>query len=255
MMLTEYIRQLEKMPSISLDEMTSVRLMNRTDCKFLATNTQLAELLSMVQKDYLVQEIEGKLYAEYSTVYLDDTENTMYLNHHNGRLVRQKVRVRTYLDTKNSFFEVKLKNNHGRTKKKRIPVNSIETIKEDGAAEFLESCSMLPIPLKDMSPKVANHFERITLINSAKTERLTIDSGLSFHNVETGIEKEMTNLIIIEVKRDGKTYSPMMNILRELRIHPSGFSKYCIGMALTNPGIKRNRFIVKLRRIEKIITE
>lgn len=255
MMLTEYIRLLEKLPPISLDEMSAVRLMNRTDCKFLASDAQLKDLLGKVQNDYLVQEIEGKRYAEYSTVYLDDADNTMYLNHHNGRLTRQKVRVRTYLDTKNCFFEVKLKNNHGRTKKKRIPVTSLETIKDDGAAEFLESCALLPIPLKDMSPKVANHFERITLINKAKTERLTIDSGLSFSNVVTGIEKEMTNLVVIEVKRDGNTYSPIMDILRELRICPTGFSKYCIGAALTTPGLKRNRFNVKLRKIEKIITK
>lgn len=255
MMQIEYIRLLENLPPISLDEMSAVRLMNRTDIKFIASEAQLKDLLSKAQDDYIVQDIEGKRYVEYSTVYLDDTDNTMYLNHHNGRLTRQKVRVRTYVDTNDSFFEVKLKNNHGRTKKKRIPVNGMETIKEDGASEFLERCAFLPIPLNDMFPNIANHFERITLINKAKTERLTIDSGLSFHNVVTGIEKEMKNLIIIEVKKEGNTYSPIMDILRELRIHPSGFSKYCIGMALTTPGIKRNRFNIKIRKIEKIITE
>ena len=54
------------------------------------------------------------------------------------------------------------------------------------------------------------------------------------------------------MKRDGNTYSPIQELLRQLRIFPSGFSKYCIGMALTTPDIKRNRFKERIRKIEKI---
>ena len=111
---------------------------------------------------------------------------------------------------------------------------------------------MLNIPLSDMMPKVANHFRRITLVNNARTERLTIDRQLSFHNVETGLDRSMDNLVVIEVKRDGNTYSPIQDLLRQLRIFPSGFSKYCIGMALTTPGIKRNLFNERIRKIEKL---
>ena len=53
-------------------------------------------------------------------------------------------------------------------------------------------------------------------------------------------------------ERDGNTYSPIQDLLREVRIFPSGFSKYCIGMALTTPGIKRNLFNDRIRKIEKI---
>ena len=34
-----------------------------------------------------------------------------------------------------------------------------------------------------LQPALNNHFSRITLVNKAKTERLTIDSGLRFHNL------------------------------------------------------------------------
>ena len=40
--------------------------------------------------------------------------------------------------------------------------------------------------------------------------------------------------------------------LRQLRIHPHGFSKYCIGSALTNPDLRQNRFKIRLRDTEKI---
>ena len=251
-MLTDCAHILDSFAPISLDEMSSIRLMNRIDTKYLASEDQLKQLLLMAQGEYMVQSINGVRQSEYSTQYHDDRFNTMYLNHHNGRLTRQKVRIRTYVDTGDYFFEIKLKNNHGRTKKKRIHLTGADTYVQDGAAQFLEEHAMLSIPLSDLNPKVANHFKRITLVNNAKTERLTIDRELSFHNNETGLDKSMDRLVVIEVKRDGNTYSPIQDLLREVRIFPSGFSKYCIGMALTTPGIKRNLFNDRIRKIEKI---
>lgn len=251
-MLTDCAQILDGFNTISLDEMSSIRLMNRIDSKYLANEDQLRRLLELARGDYMVQSIDGIRQSEYSTQYLDDKYNTMYLNHHNGRLTRQKVRIRTYLDTADNFFEVKLKNNHGRTKKKRIHLSGADTYLREGAAEFLEENGMLSIPLSDMTPKVANHFKRITLVNNGRTERLTIDRQLSFHNSETGLDRSMDNLVVIEVKRDGNTFSPIQDLLRELRIFPSGFSKYCIGMALTTPGIKRNMFNERIRKIEKL---
>ena len=40
--------------------------------------------------------------------------------------------------------------------------------------------------------------------------------------------------------------------LRELRIQPSGFSKYCMGMALTDGELKKNCFKPRLRMISKM---
>ncbi len=252
LMLTDCAHILDGYNTISLDDMSSIRLMNRIDSKYLANEDQLLRLLELAKDDYMVQEINGVRQSEYRTQYLDDRFNTMYLNHHNGRLTRQKVRIRTYVDTSDYFFEVKLKNNHGRTKKKRIHLTGADTYVQEGADRFLEENAMLSIPLCDMTPKVANHFKRITLVNNARTERLTIDRQLSFHNAETGLDRNMDNLVVIEVKRDGNTFSPIQDLLRELRIFPSGFSKYCIGMALTTPGIKRNLFNEKIRKIEKL---
>jgi hypothetical protein len=251
-MLTDYARILERFDPISLDEMSSIRLMNRIDSKYLANEDQLSQLLEMALGDYMIQSIDGIRQSEYRTTYFDNKDNIMYLNHHNGRLTRQKVRIRTYVDTNDYFFEVKLKNNHGRTKKKRIHLTSAGSYVQDGAAEFLAEHTMLPLTLSDLAPKLSNHFKRITLVNKAKTERLTIDRELSFHNEESGMDRNMDRLVVIEVKRDGNTYSPIQELLREVRIFPSGFSKYCIGMALTTPGIKRNMFNERIRKIEKL---
>ena len=45
----------------------------------------------------------------------------------------------------------------------------------------------------------------------------------------------------------------MTHIMLDHRIHPLKISKYCIGTALTTPGLKRNRFKHKIRLIEKML--
>lgn len=250
-METRVVELLDQLPPIMLDEMKGIKLMNRIDKKYLATIGQLEQLLVMAQGKYMVQEIEGKRYNRYHTIYLDTPDEEMYTEHHNGRIVRQKVRIRTYLDSGDTFLEVKNKNNHGRTKKKRITVNGLHTLCEDDGDVLLAKYSRYL--LADLVPKVENRFERITLVNMAKTERLTIDCHVKFHHLETDIHNTYDRLVIIELKRDGNEYSPVKDMLRELRIKPSGFSKYCIGSALTNPALKRNRFKSRFVKINKLL--
>ena len=247
----QIIRLLEKLPPISLSEMSEIKLMNRIDKKYLATIGQLEQLLVLAQGKYMVQQIEGKRYNRYHTIYLDTPDEEMYMMHHNGRIVRQKVRVRTYLDSGDTFLEVKNKNNHGRTKKKRMTVKGIDTLHEDDGDMLLAKHANYL--LADLVPKVENRFERITLVNMAKTERLTIDCHVKFHHWETGMHNTFDRLVIIELKRDGNVYSPVKEMLRELRIKPSGFSKYCIGSALTNPNLKQNRFKPRFVKIDKLL--
>lgn len=226
--------------------MSAVKLMNRTDTKFVTTESKLRELLCMASADYYVQEIEGVREANYHTLYYDTESNSMYLAHHNGRKSRQKLRIRSYMDSGLHFLEVKTKNNHGRTKKKRVNVtsNSLQQYND-----FLSE--RLWLSPRDMMPKIENQFQRITLVNRQKTERLTIDYNLNFHNIETDVRLKLDQIVIIELKRDGQQYSPILSILNHLRIRPMGFSKYCIGMAMTNPDLKQNLFKQRIRTIFK----
>ena len=100
-----------------------------------------------------------------------------------------------------------------------------------------------------------NHFNRITLVNKLKTERLTIDFDLEFDNIGNGKHKDMGNIVIVELKRDGLQPSPILNHLMELRIKPMGFSKYIIGSALTDSTLHCNRIKPRLRKIEKMMAE
>lgn len=227
--------------------------MNRTDTKFVTNKTMLAELLRRAQGKYYAQEIDSNRIANYRTIYWDTADHFFYQEHHNGRAPRQKVRVRTYMDSDITFLEVKTKNNHGRTKKKRIMVPAPDRLIEAGSDDFLQG--LVDKGLNDLIPTVQNSFQRITLVNYAKTERLTIDFNVCFHNLETNENSGTGDLVIIELKRDGNQFSPVMDILRELRVKPSGFSKYCIGSVLTNPGLKHNLFKAKLVNISRLVNK
>lgn len=237
---------------ISLEEMSGVKLMNRTDTKFVTNMAKLHQLLEIAQDDYFVQEIDGERNLEYDTTYFDTKTFDMYNQHQWNHTNRQKIRFRTYCISGLQFMEVKTKNNHGRTKKKRIEVTDMNVCEQE-KSDFLGK--YLRYDVDTLQPALNNHFSRITLVNKAKTERLTIDSALRFHNLVSGVDRDMGDLVIIELKRDGQVYSPVLEMLRRLRIHPHGFSKYCMGSALTNSELSVNRFKCKLIEINKIVNK
>ena len=224
--------------------------MNRTDTKFVTTLTMLRQLLQMAQTDYYVQEIDGQRNMLYDTTYFDTDHYDMYNVHQHGHSNRQKIRFRTYVSSNLQFMEVKTKNNHGRTKKKRIEVSDMD-LHDDVKREFL-GCT-LRYDIDCLMPHMHNYFHRITLVNKGKTERLTIDTQLQFNNIVSGQHKDMGDLVIIELKRDGMVYSPVLQMLRDLHIHPHGFSKYCMGAAMTNDSLPVNRFKEKLRDVDRIL--
>lgn len=235
---------------ISLEQMSGVKLMNRTDTKFVTNVVKLRQLLLLAQKDYYVQEIDGERNMLYDTTYFDTQGFDMYKEHQHGHVNRQKIRFRTYVSSHLQFMEVKTKNNHGRTKKKRIEVDDMD-LHDEQKRDFL--AKYLKFGVDTLVPHMHNYFRRVTLVNKGKTERLTIDSSLQFHNVLTHTDRDMGQLVIIELKRDGQVFSPVLDMLRQLHIHPHGFSKYCMGAALTNELLPVNRFKEKLRDVERIL--
>ena len=241
---------LESFGTISLEEMEKVRLMNRIDTKFVTTLDTLQELLRRASSDYLIQQIGGRTNMPYYTRYYDTTDVHMFYQHQRGKKNRQKIRVRQYEESDTPpFVEIKTKNNKGRTRKKRVAMdNGPEIISYN---DFLNRHSDYHSSL--LAPQIENHFYRITLVDRNMSERVTIDTNLEFHNLVTDRRLSFDNIGIIEWKRDGRSRgSKLGEILKDLRIRPSGFSKYCVGMAATNPDLRQNRLKKKLRKINQI---
>ena len=241
---------LSQFQPITLAEMSSVKLMNRTDTKFVTTMAQLQRLLLMARDDYFAQEIDGERNMLYDTTYFDTFGFDMYRQHQRGYTGRQKIRFRTYVSSNLQFMEVKTKNNRGRTKKKRIEVNDMD-LSDPTKRDFL--AKVLRFDVDQLQAHTHNYFHRVTLVNRAKTERLTIDTQLEFNNLITGERRDMGPLVIIELKRDGLVFSPVLEMLRQLRIHPHGFSKYCMGAALTNEQLPQHKFKLRLREVDLIL--
>ena len=252
---TDFSEALGALGPITLEEMDGITLMNRIDTKYLTDEATLLKILSDAARDgYRVLEVNGDRIGAYDSVYFDTEGMKCFLDHHNRRLVRQKVRTRSYVKQGKSFLEIKRKDNKGRTSKKRIaiPVSEMMDFREDAqATAFLAAHSWFTAA--DLSPSAETSFQRITLVNAAETERLTIDTALYFRNFRTGKEASLRNAVIIELKQDGRASSPMKGILLDHRVKPVRISKYCIAVTLTAEHLKTGRFKTKVRTIEKVI--
>lgn len=109
------------MPAVTLDQMKGIRLMNRIDTKYVLPQRLLAPLLEQAALNgYRIQQIDGARACRYDTLYYDTPSREMYRLHHDRRLVRQKIRTRTYVESGSTFLEIKNKTNKGRTRKKRV---------------------------------------------------------------------------------------------------------------------------------------
>ena len=281
-----------RMPTLDLDRIAAVRLMNRVDTKYLVDEALCMELLERAADQYYVQIIDDCRACRYATLYYDTPQWDMYHLHHNRRLTRQKIRTRTYVETGVTYLEVKNKSNKGRTHKRRMTLDRslfAAAATDTAAADFLRrEARYAP---ETLSPSLATRFVRVTLVNRAMTERLTIDFDLHFDNVRAadGGNKDMNSrgdmdmngrgnngmtgmdngfrpaaeashghtaslgrLVVIELKQGALAPSPMKQLLAQLRVKPFKLSKYCIGEALTNPLVKHNRFKAKIRAIGKM---
>jgi hypothetical protein len=233
---------------ITLQEMDDVKLLDRTEVKYFFSAQKLPSVLQQIASDYRVLEINGVRVNNYETLYFDTTDFRMYLTHQSGRSNRYKIRYRKYVDSNLSFFEIKFKNNKGRTIKERIKQKDIATAITDKASDFLqEKTPYTPLILE---PKVWNNYSRMTLVNKYSKERLTIDVNLAFRNDLVAVD--VPNLVIAELKQEKSKASPFMKVMKDMGIKEGSISKYCYGVIYLNEGIKKNNFKPNLLTIKKI---
>lgn len=248
---------LSRMTHVTLADLKSVSLMNRIDTKFVTNISRLGKILDdACSYGYKVCEIAGQQLLRYTSIYYDTGTLDMFRAHRNGKKTRQKIRVRTYHINGCTYLEIKNKQNTGRTKKKRIeiPENTALQISSDTeAVKFIEKYSIFNI--YDIAPETSTDFFRITLTDKDLTERVTIDINLSFINHRNGMTSSLSDLVIIEIKQDGKNLSTMKDILLQNRVFPLRISKYCLSVILTEQDIHPGRYNEKLRHLYKITTQ
>ncbi len=247
--LDNTLKILQGFESISLVEMDSVALLDRHDTKYILTPTDLDSVLSSMNSEYRILEVGGLFISRYETLYFDSDSMLYYDLHQRGKMNRVKVRMRKYCSTGVTFLEVKLKNNLDRTVKLRKEIEDLRHELTPDDLEFIKAACGEQPPLK---PRVSNSFERITLVHSSFTERLTIDRALSFSDLHSQ-EQSIDGLVVVELKQ--VRFDRESKFAREAKrrlIRPNSISKYCLGVGLLYTGVRKNFINMKLRAIEKL---
>jgi len=238
---------------VSLEDIAAVRLMTRIDRKYLFSVSRMPELLSSISNGYQILEIEGQREFNYKTVYFDTPSLLFYNQHVTGKLTRYKVRMRTYETNGLTFLEVKEKSNKGRTSKTRIRSDETDPQEDEQSRSFLQE--LVSADAASLKPVINTGFTRITLVNLADEERITVDYNLSWHNFRGGAV-EMPFLAIAEIKRDrSNVMSLFYQKLKSMGVRSTGFSKYCTGMAMLNNIPKKNNIKPKILLLNKISNE
>jgi len=224
--------------------------MSRIDRKYWFHVSKLQQILEQTLSEYYILEIEGQRLMDYQTTYFDTPDNSMYLKHHNRKMNRHKIRQRKYVSTNSSFLEVKLKTNKNVTIKNRVEAVFEETSFLPAELNFIQHET--PYSGENLTPVLNNKFKRLTLIHKNKLDRCTIDISPVFWNENNILN--MADLAIFELKRGHSLKSsPIVAMLRNLKIRQRGMSKYFTGRAMLEPELKQNAFKPRIRFINREI--
>ena len=233
---------------ITLAEMDGVKLMNRTDTKFVFKRQDLHGFLTILKEQYRVLNINDNLISSYKTLYFDTPGFQFFLDHHNGKGNRFKVRIRSYVESNLFFLEIKNKYK-GRTAKSRIKLADFQLDLDHKSNSYIREVVGEAIHLES---KLWNNFNRITLVNNNEKERLTLDLDLSFDWDGTEINYE--HVVVAELKQENANRNSLFyGIMKKNGIRPNGMSKYCVGTVALYPDQKYNNFKEKILLIDKLI--
>jgi hypothetical protein len=240
---------------LSLEKLDDVKLLKRFDTKFVFHKDKLPFVFDYLYGKYGILEINKNRIFKYESLYYDTDDYIFYHMHHNKRLNRYKIRCRRYLESDQCFFEIKFKNNKSKTLKTRLRLEDriINAVLSENKKEFVRtnvSNGFRDILAEIIKPKLWVEFDRITLANQVSRERFTFDSNLSYTDTKSR-RHYFNNLVIAELKSESiSPDSSLLQHLKSLKIFPTTFSKYCIGIATTNNNIKANRFKRTLLKLE-----
>lgn len=216
---------------------------NRYDTKYIFAGAQLPDVLSRLVADYRICRYENRSIQTVESIYFDDSGLTLYQDHQRGKLHRYKIRLRFYAASDFACLEIKLKTNRHATHKwrRRIPRSQFAAgVLSDEDLRFLERT--LQCPPHSLVATVRVRYTRLALQSRESDERVTFDVGLAYADSATGTNRPAGDFVVAEVKQASLSLnSPFRRLMRELRIAPISFSKYCYGVYLFCPAARHNR--------------
>lgn len=247
--MLEISQKVAHFEAITLAEMDGVKLMNRTDAKFVIPLHLLPSVLDDLLPHYRLLEVKDHRLSPYQTLYFDTPALQLYHEHQTGRLNRYKIRQRNYVHSNLVFTEVKFKNNKGRTLKSRIRQQQLPSADLADEVTFFLS-QQTPFNPLALQPVLWVDYSRLTLVSRTTKERLTLDLNLTFRNSTE--QKSFSQVVIAEVKQEKLRHSFFLDLMKKYQLREGSISKYCLGMISLYDGLKRNRFKAKLSSFLKM---
>jgi len=225
-------------------------LLKRSDTKYVIRPEQLPAVLSHWMNTHRILEINNNRIFSYHSVYYDTPGLRLYHAHHAGAVNRVKFRVREYVDTQISYYEIKKRDNRGITEKQRTRIKDKDL-----------ACSLMHQTGSEYSRHTLHEalqetlqvdYDRITLVAKEGGERITIDLNLCF--CANDHRAAFPDRAIIEIKRRRGVMAAEQRFFRAMGIRPGSISKYCLGILSLFPTAKQHRFRMPLRILAKQLT-
>ncbi|MQA76612.1 MAG: VTC domain-containing protein, partial [Solirubrobacterales bacterium] len=188
---------------ISLAEVLErAELQVRLDRKYLVSADRLERLTGLLAPELDVLDIAGRRAFAYESRYFDTPRLLTYREHLQGRRDRFKVRTRSYLDSAESMFEVKLADPQGATIKRRSEHPFDERHRITPSARRHLSMALQAAGRRvpaELVPVCATAYHRTTFIARDGSARLTCDHDLVVSNDDRA-ERALSDHVLVEVK-------------------------------------------------------
>jgi hypothetical protein len=225
-------------------------LQTRIDRKYLVPLATAEQVVAGLAGQARVLEIGGRRDFGYTSLYFDTPDLASYHLSARGRRRRFKVRRRSYLDTGQSFLEVKTRGGRGSTVKERTPDDDGGRSGLDPAARAfvdaaLDRAGVTPVAAR-LHPVLATSYQRTTLHLAGSESRVTVDTDLAW-TVPRGPQLDLPGLAIVETKSSA-TPSAADRWLWRQGMRPSRVSKYGTGLAALHDHLPANKWHLVLRR-------
>lgn len=220
-------------PGISLaDVLERAELQVRTDRKYLVAPAALRRLGGELD----VLDIGGRRSFDYESRYFDTPGLQTYHEHAGGRPDRFKVRTRSYLDSAETMFEVKLAGADGSTAKRRAP-HAFDARDRVTAGAWRHLSATLEAAGRRLPSTLVGActiaYRRTTFVARDGSARITCDHDLVCTH-GAGAVRALADHVLVEVKSPGGP-SRIDRALAGPGVEPVSMSKYCVGLALLHP--------------------
>jgi len=243
--------------AIDLAELTErAGLLTRIDRKYVLPRGELDAVLADLDPAVRVLDIDGIRSSAYESVYFDTPQLTSFLMAAHPRRRRFKIRTRTYVDSAQSYLEVKTRGGRGVTVKDRLPypIDDRATLTIEGRRytdTVLGEADITGADGRELRPTLTTRYRRTTLFLPESSSRATIDTGLSWASVRRAdapqLRLDRPGLAIVETK-SGSRASAVDRLLWAHGHRPATISKYATGMAALHGDLPANKWAPVLRR-------